>query len=149
MTSAKKRELCCPSAPAEAGVALVFGVVGGEANAPELQYLSEPVPLTPELSSLADGIQPEEVYRMTSRCQEQRCQHFTGSSCRLGQRLRDELPAVTSELPACSIRATCRWFQEQGTAICFRCPAVVTQVPAVAPQPPTAKARRRLRVLQP
>jgi len=31
-------------------------------------------------------------------------------------------------LPACLIRATCRWYQQEGKAACHRCPQVVTYI---------------------
>ena len=62
----ERRPLYCPSAPAERGVAHIFGVVGGTTDAPRVDYLAEPVPLTEELMALTDGVRPEEVYRLTS-----------------------------------------------------------------------------------
>lgn len=36
------------------------------------------------------------------------------------------MPAVAEELPPYSIRANCRWWQQEGKAACMRCPQVIT-----------------------
>jgi len=48
-----------------------------------------------------------------------------------------ERPAVTDQLPQCpkGFRASCRWFLDEGTAICFRCPAVLSDRVVGQPQP--------------
>jgi hypothetical protein len=145
----ERKTLYCPSAPAESGVAHIFGVVGGTADAPRVDYLAEPVPLTEELAALTDGVRPEEVYRLTSPCQEKRCTHFTGHDCSLGARLVREHHVVTDKLPPCSIRPSCRWFQERGGAACLRCPQVVTHIPEAVPEAHhEGRSQRRLPIVQ-
>jgi hypothetical protein len=36
------------------------------------------------------------------------------------------VPTVVDKLPACAIRAECRWWHQEGKAACLRCPQVVT-----------------------
>src|SRR5688500_134453 len=103
----ERKALHCPSAPAEPGVAHIFGVVGGTAEGPRVDYLAAPVPLTPALVARTDGGRPEEAYRRTSPCQEKRCTHFPGHDCSLGARLVREHHVVTEKLPPCSIRPSC------------------------------------------
>lgn len=144
---ARKRDLFCPSASAEqGGEALVFGVVVGTAEAPDVAYLEAPTPLTDELRALAAGLDVEEVFRTTTRCSESKCHYYSGSRCRLASHLVDTLTPVRDTLPACSIRATCRWFAEERGAACLRCPQVVTQLPVRAAQSPVP-AKRRLPVV--
>jgi hypothetical protein len=35
---------------------------------------------------------------------------------------------VVDQLPACNIRAECRWFRQEGRAACLRCPQIMTGV---------------------
>jgi hypothetical protein len=37
------------------------------------------------------------------------CGHFQGGRCRLAHNLVEFLPTVTTDLPVCAIRSTCRW----------------------------------------
>jgi len=141
--STKSRTLSCPSAPALDEGAEVFGVVVGGADTPEVAYLERPVPLTDELRSLADGLKPSEVFRMVGRCAESACAHFSGSHCKLGERVAGSDVGAGTELPSCSIRAHCRWFAEQGVAACLRCPQIITDVPVAVPAAQQSAAERR------
>lgn len=121
------KPLLCPSAQPEMPGSRVLGVVGGTVEAPELAYLNETLPVSDELLAAAAPAKPTEVFRFAAHCDEQACRHFDGAHCRLAARIVQILPAVTEALPACLIRPTCRWYQEQGGAACRRCPQVVTQ----------------------
>ena len=113
----------CPSAQPHMEEARVLGVVRDG----EVAYLAEPVPLTPELLASTAPVGPGKVLRLAGRCQESACTHFDGSKCRLATRIVELLPAVTDSLPACLIRADCRWYLQEGRAACLRCPQVVTE----------------------
>lgn len=41
-------------------------------------------------------------------------------------RIVEKLPAVVEQLPPCSIRRDCRWWQQEGKAACMRCPQIIT-----------------------
>jgi hypothetical protein len=41
-------------------------------------------------------------------------------------RVVEKLPAVAEDLPPCSIRRNCRWWQQEGKAACQRCPQIIT-----------------------
>ena len=47
----------------------------------------------------------------------------------LAQRIVETLDPVVDALPSCLVRASCRWYAEQGAQACFRCPQVVTVIP--------------------
>jgi hypothetical protein len=55
------------------------------------------------------------------------------------------LPAVVDVLPICTIRASCRWYAQEGRDACLRCPQVVTEchdasadfVQVASPPPPS------------
>jgi len=121
------KPLLCPSAQPEMKGCRVLGVVGGTAERPELAYLNQPLPVTEEVLRLAGPVKPTEVFRFAAHCEEKACRHFDGARCQLATRIVQILPAVTEGLPACIIRPTCRWYQQEGKAACLRCPQVVTQ----------------------
>lgn len=122
--------LSCPSVPPNRPGALAFAVAGGEL----LEYLQQPVEVSPELLALAAPAGPTQVFRFTSPCEERGCPNFSGLSCALGRRVVQQLPAVVDSLPACCIRPTCRWYAEQGREICLRCPQIVTEQVNPTPQ---------------
>jgi hypothetical protein len=106
--------------------AVVFGVVGGTETEPWVEYLTERLPATPDVLGLAAGVEPTEVFRIGARCAGAGCRHFDGADCRLATKLVQLTPAVTSALPACTLRPDCRWWRQEGKAACMRCPQVVT-----------------------
>jgi hypothetical protein len=128
--SAPPREthLMCPSAQPEMEGSRVLGVVGGTADAPELAYLNQYLPVTEELIASTQPVKPTQVMRFAAPCQEKACCHFDGANCNLATRIVQILPAVTEALPPCLIRLTCRWYQQEGRHACQRCPQIVTQV---------------------
>jgi len=118
----------CPSAQPDWEGAKVFGVVGGTPDAPETAYLAAPVPVTPELIALAQPVEPAEVFRFAAPCACSKCGHYSEqhARCKLAEKTVRWVPAVTDSLPVCSIRAECRWWNQEGRAACMRCPQVVT-----------------------
>ncbi|HEY6352263.1 MAG TPA: nitrogen fixation protein [Candidatus Angelobacter sp.] len=119
--------LLCPSAQPDMKDARLLGVVGGTGEQPELVYLNERVPVTEELLAQASPARPGQIFRIAAQCDENGCTHFDGTRCRLASRIVQILPTVTEALPACVIRPTCRWYQQEGGAACLRCPQVITE----------------------
>ena len=119
----------CPSAQPDWKGAKVFGVVGGTPDAPETAYLDSPAPVTEELLEMAEPVSADEVFRIAAPCACSDCGHFDSeqSNCRLAQKIVRWVPMVSESLPVCSIRAECRWWQQEGRAACLRCPQVVTR----------------------
>lgn len=138
----------CPSTTAADPEARVFGVVVGSADAPEVAYLAEPVPLSTASAATPSDVSPTEIYRLAGTCVERNCQHYSGKHCRLGEHIVTHLDAVTRALPPCSIRADCRWFHEQRAQACLRCPQVVTEVAALPQRAlPQGEGKRQLPVV--
>jgi hypothetical protein len=117
----------CPSAQPDTAGAVVLGVVDHAASPPEVQYLDEPMPVTPDVLALAAPVRPTEVFRFAAACQQGACSHWSGHDCTLVTRLVQLVPAASLALPPCRIRTDCRWFHQLGREACRRCPAVVTQ----------------------
>ncbi len=116
----------CPSARPEMEGSVVFGIIMGTREEPRLAHLIEPKPVTNDLLALANPVAPTEIFRFAASCAGDDCQHFDGAKCRLATRIVENLPTVSEELPPCSIRSTCRWWQQEGKAACMRCPQIVT-----------------------
>lgn len=104
-------------------------MVGGTADAPETAYLPAPQPVTEKLLELAKPVAPTEVFRFAAPCVCSGCAHFAAeaSKCRLVEKVVRWMPVVVERLPACAIRPSCRWWQQEGRAACLRCPQVVTR----------------------
>lgn len=118
----------CPSANHKEAGAVLFAVVGGTPEQPDVAYLDEAQPVTKDILDLAGTVDPTEVFRFAAPCSKTGCQHFNGekSSCQLATKVVQLLPVVVNKLAPCAIRSTCRWWQQEGVAGCQRCPQVVT-----------------------
>ncbi|MFN6526294.1 nitrogen fixation protein [Nostoc sp. ChiSLP03a] len=123
---ATEKTTFCPSARPEWQDSVVFGVVGGTVTEPRVAYLKHPQPVTDELIAKASPVTPTEIFRTAAPCATKGCQHFDGKDCRLAMRVVENLPKVVDDLPPCSIRRDCRWWQQEGKAACMRCPQVIT-----------------------
>ena len=123
----EETQLLCPSAQPEMAGSVAFGVVVGTVEEPRMLHLERPLPVTDELLALSGPVQPTEVFRFAAPCAGHACQHFDGQDCRLVTRIVQILPSVTSDLPPCTIRSTCRWWQQEGKQACFHCPQIVTE----------------------
>jgi hypothetical protein len=119
-------ELLCPSSRGYPGTSVLIGVVGGTPEAPRITPTGAALEVTPELLALAAPVSPTEVFRFASSCQGCACPHFSNDACQLAVRSVEILSEVTAKLPHCAIRPQCRWFRQEGPAICRRCPQIVT-----------------------
>lgn len=123
---ATNKTTLCPSARPEWKDSVVFGLISGTVTEPRVAYLKQPLPVTDELMAKASPVTPTEIFRTAAPCATKGCQHFDGTDCRLIQRIVEHLPVVVEELPLCSIRRDCRWWQQEGKAACMRCPQAIT-----------------------
>jgi hypothetical protein len=91
-----------------------------------LSYVNQHLPATSKILSMAGAAAPTQVFRLAATCEEEKCSHFDGRNCNLVKRIVKILPAVVGSLPPCIVRANCRWFAQEGSAACTRCPQVTT-----------------------
>src|ERR1700757_2462811 len=120
--------LLCPSVTSIDADAQIFGVfTHSAAEGPQVGYLTEAVPATPERIAAAAPAKPTEVFRAAAPCVEWSCKHYDGATCQLVARITAMLDPVVSALPRCAIRGTCRWFRQEGREACLRCPQVATE----------------------
>lgn len=120
----------CPSAQPDMPNSMLFGVVVGTPEQRRVGYLTQPKPVGREVLALAGPAKPTEVFRLAATCVDHGCKHFDGTDCTLAKRIVQFLPTAVSGLPPCKIRASCRWWRQEGKAACLRCPLVVTDIPA-------------------
>jgi hypothetical protein len=119
----------CPSVQPDLDGAHVFAVVGGTLDQPEVTYLDQALPVTPEIWAMTAPLNPAEVFRISGPCaMSTACMHFDDnrSKCRLAIRTVRLAPVVVSKPPRCAIRRTCMWWAQEGVSACLRCPQVVT-----------------------
>lgn len=105
---------------------MLLGIVGPDGR---VAYVPQRLEVDREFVQLAKrGRTPEKRFRFSSRCAESACAQWTGSRCGVIDRVLDLVPASSgdAELPACSIRPECRWWQQSGADACAVCPEVVT-----------------------
>jgi len=126
MKEIAEKTTLCPSARPEPGESFVFGIIGGTVAEPRVAYLKQPQPITDGLIAKVSPVTPAEVFRTASTCATNGCQHFDGKNCRLAERVVANISTVAEDLPPCSIRRYCRWWQQEGKAACLRCPQVIT-----------------------
>jgi hypothetical protein len=124
----------CPSAPGRPGESVLIGVVTGKPGSPRVTPTDLPLEVTAELLALAGPVSASEVFRFASHCRGAACVHFFGNACQLAVRGAALLPEVTADVPKCAIRPRCRWFRQEGIAICKRCPQIVTEQYAPSPE---------------
>jgi hypothetical protein len=123
----------CPSAQPDMLEARVIGVLSGSASEPRIAYLAQEAVIPAADMPPTLSVDPVEAFRFAARCEDHRCaQHVDGvegGRCGLGARIVAQLDPVVASLPSCTIRASCRWYAEQGREACLRCPQVVTLIP--------------------
>jgi hypothetical protein len=106
--------------------ARVFGVILGDPATPRVAYLTRDASVDDAQLGMLDGVASTQVFRFSAKCETDRCSHFNGKQCTLAGRIRQSLRPVVDALPPCTVRASCRWYAEQGGEICLRCPQIVT-----------------------
>lgn len=117
-------EKVCPSATAEVG-----NLLYGRVNNGQIERLGTPLPLTEAfVEAVSSHGSPERRFRFAGSCQEGRCAQWTGTGCGVIERVlaRMETPAGADPLPRCFLRASCRWFAQEGAVACSACSRVVT-----------------------
>lgn len=127
--SDEPRRRTCPSVPAEENAILLAAVAGGGS----LAYITPQLPVSREfLAELRDAPVPvEQRFRFAGPCHRSACQHWAASKCGLIDQIVEVVEEArgapdAAELPRCSIRASCRWFEQRGATACAVCPLVVT-----------------------
>ncbi len=143
---ASKTQLDCPSAPFDHPEAKLLGVVLEDEGTPQVAYTDKGASLPDDFDAEELGIDPGHSLRFSAPCANSGCGQWRGGGCGLGKAILEQLQPVVDVVPACTLRATCRWFAENGTQSCLRCPQVTTKAPTstavrVAPRTPIGPQR--------
>lgn len=126
----------CPSGRCRPGAVLV-GIVGEDGL---LGYIGQPMTIDADFVARARrGRTPESRFRFAEPCAEGRCGHWANDRCGLIDAFVESGPESleadepSEPLPRCSIRRSCRWFEQRGRDACMICPLVVhtPRTPAV------------------
>jgi hypothetical protein len=125
--AARSADYACPSAPAEPGAGLL-GLLGPDGRIANLRLLMQ-VDEDFLQAARAKGA-PEARMRFTSPCQTKGCSQWTGHSCGVIERVMNSMAeqglASPQALQPCTIRATCRWYDQAGPEACAACALVIT-----------------------
>lgn len=120
-------KLLCPSAQPGMEECAVIGFVENDGDERLITYLDHAYPVDEELeASTVEHPELRQMLRFSATCAEHSCAHFDGTDCRLARRTAALLQPVVEGVPACAIRKDCRWFRQEGVAVCRRCPGVAT-----------------------
>jgi hypothetical protein len=113
----------CPSAPLHESSKLL-GIVNQEG---EVAILPQPLAVDENfIENALEGRTPEKRFRFTNKCVKSACQQWNGDSCGVIKTVLEKIEEQywKTELPACGIRDTCRWFFQEGGNACKVCPLV-------------------------
>jgi hypothetical protein len=99
-----------------------------------IHHVADPLPVTDELLALAAPARPTEIFRFAAPCAESACSHFDGTNCRLAAKIVENVVDVVDALPPCRIRATCRWYVQEGKPACLRCPLIFSETASPSPE---------------
>lgn len=123
------RALLCPSSRCEDGARLI-GVVKADGT---VAFTPDDIRIDATFVSIARlGRKPESRFRFAGPCHRSNCVQWTNGRCGVVDGVLEEAAvqdiSTPDSLPRCSIRSTCRWFDQAGSAACRVCSLVVTEL---------------------
>jgi hypothetical protein len=129
-------KILCPSAPIHDGAILV-GMVMPDGR---VAFASDRITVDAEFVQIARrGNSPETRFRFGGTCHKSGCVQWAGGRCGVIDRVMEAAPPdALSELPECSLRSQCRWFNQRGAAACAVCPEVITDMREDVEEPAAA-----------
>jgi hypothetical protein len=114
--------LLCPSAQPDED-AVVIAIVGKRNASEPVTMLPRPIPLDAVVHLVPESMPATDMLRLAAPCAERRCGHFDNGRCMLASRVA-RLPELTDGFSPCSFRSICRWWRQEGAAVCRRCPQI-------------------------
>ena len=106
-------------------------LIGVRQESGTVAILPTPLPVDEAFVAKASAheLPPEQRFRFTNKCIEGGCGQWTGTACGVADRVLQALDRIPiAALPACGIRARCRWFLQRGADACQVCVYVVTEI---------------------
>jgi hypothetical protein len=120
------QKITCPSAaPTEGSVLLGIVKQNGEVS-----MLSQRIEIDESfIETASHGRDFGQRFRFASPCATKACTNWSGHHCMvldIARQLAHIESLADTGLPECSIRATCRWFMQDGAEACRICPKIST-----------------------
>lgn len=116
----------CPSSGLVPGARLL-GVVDDDGR---VRFLGAPADVPEPLATqLRDDDRASQRLRFTAPCAQAGCSRWQDGGCAIARAIVSPAPEAA---PACSLRPTCRWYQQEGAAACGACAWVRTDNRVVA-----------------
>lgn len=115
----------CPSAVAMPG-AVLLGSVNADGT---VGFIETPIEIDESFMEMGKGLDLERSFRFSSKCVQSGCKQWKDGNCTVIQRIMNAEPEwhlQHAQLPACSIRATCRWYAQEGAKACSYCAYITT-----------------------
>jgi hypothetical protein len=119
--------LTCPSSDCSTGN-LLIGVVQRDGTVSRVQPPLEVDDHFVRRAEESSQHPPEARFRFAGPCVTTSCQQWTGSRCAVGDLVANATPDVEALQP-CAIRATCRWWSQNGPRACTSCSLVAHSRP--------------------
>ena len=134
MNSGDTTSILCPSTRMKEGVTLL-GIVMPDGR---VAFTANRLVVGRDfVSNAQEGRSPEKRFRFADMCVRTACTQWTGTRCGVIDDVLNDAPAkgsqVQAELPQCSIRSQCRWYDQAGAEACRVCPLVITDCCAEKP----------------
>lgn len=128
ITANEKNLALCPSADCKENVILI-GIVKENGR---IQFISrDKIFIDKEFVHIANlGRKPEKRFRFADTCMTHGCKQWAEGRCGVIDKAIQLLPHEyeSSELPACSIRDQCRWYEQLGAKARAVCPEIITDM---------------------
>jgi len=106
--------------------ALLIGIVLGDGR---VAFAANRLVVNQEfVENAQQGRPPEKRFRFADACVRAGCRQWAGDRCGVVDQILAAVPIheLQPNLPECSIRAQCRWYNQSGSDACRVCPLVVT-----------------------
>lgn len=120
-----ERHILCPSSTCEEG-AILLGITKNDGR---ITFLSHKIIVNEEFVQIArSGRSPEKRFRFSNMCVNSACKQWQDNRCGVIDKILEGLGPIKepTELPKCSIREQCRWYEQHGGRACAMCPEVIT-----------------------
>lgn len=121
--------ILCPSSRCQKG-AILLGFVESDGS---VAFMAERITINDEFVQIAhEGRTPEKRFRFGGTCVEGACKQWTGKQCGAIEEVLQCVDHNENEealnLPSCSIRSQCRWYEQRGGLACSVCSFVITDL---------------------
>jgi len=123
-----RRRIMCPSSVCSEGATLL-GIVKGNGT---ISFVKEKLTVTKNFVEISKtGRKPESRFRFANTCLQAPCVHWKENKCSLVDNMVNvfsKVAADVNDLPECTIRSDCRWYDQHGSKACTVCPYLIYEL---------------------